>query len=76
MKLKELLIGRVGGGQWSCEICFTLTTARQFTDEMHNVHRVSKTWYGALWKSIREVRQIVRLLGAKRNERKAKGWAP
>lgn len=74
MKYREILLGRIQGG-WSCEITFTVTTARQFSDEQHDVHETASTWYGALWGAWRAVRAIVREVGAKRGERKACGWS-
>ena len=64
---------------WRCRITFTLTTARQFTDE---TTAVEDGCFGhsfwAVWRAYRRARKLmkeyVRMHGAKPHEREMKGW--
>lgn len=60
---------------WMCEICFTVTTANQFTDEWHCVVQHSRWALASLWCGWREYVRVRRQLAAKPGERAAKGWA-
>lgn len=74
MKLRGFDITKAQLG-WVCDCCFTVTTARQFTDEGHAVRGRSKWIWLAMWRSYRLAKKFAKSVQAKPGEREANGWA-
>lgn len=63
---------QVGG--WLCSVIVTICTARQFTDEQHQVDAGGRWRWLAFWRAMRAARALEREIGAKRGERAKLGW--
>lgn len=73
-RTKEICLRRCQRG-WYCEIVYTLTTTRQFTDEYCDSRAGGRWWFVALFRAWRYKRAFSKEQGAKSGERKAMGWA-
>lgn len=60
---------------WVCDITFTLTTVRQFTDETHTLRATGQSLLTALLNGWRAARAYARENVAKPGERMALGWS-
>ena len=76
MKVREVECWRSRYGGWDCAFTFTVTTAKQFTDEQRTVYGHGLWRLLAKWRAFRKAKLETRLSQAKPGEREAKGWAP
>ena len=63
-------------GVWGCQVDFTLTTARQFTDEWCRAEAAGRWRWLAWWRARRAVSRHAREHAARPGEREKKGWPP
>lgn len=79
MRVHDVEFTRAQRG-WNCDIVFTVTTTRQFTDETHRVadgcwgHTLFSVFV-AWWRARRAMKRLVREIQARPGERSAIGWA-
>ena len=60
---------------WLCDCHFSITTSKQFTDELHISHGQSRWLILSILKSTQAAGKTARELSARPGERAAKGWA-
>jgi len=63
-----------GQDEWRCTVTFLVTTAKQFTDEVHDATRYAPGPWRALLRARWEAWRTTRSLRAQPGEREAKGW--
>ena len=74
MKTKYVKFERCQLG-WLCKIYFSFSSSRQFTDEHHLVEVARRWWILSFFAARWEARFHIRVHGARRGEREAKGWS-
>ena len=75
-KISDIEIQRtpqVGGWRWRA--WYSVTTANQFTDEVHQIEGHSRWAWLAIFQAIRAAKREAAALAAKPGERAFKGWA-